>query len=62
MTNLKVWWIVAYDRQYPEGGLDDVKECFHTREDALVKLNYYKSKYDVAKVVNVSRELGWADD
>lgn len=62
MTNLRVWCVVAYDRQYPDGGLDDVKGCFYTKEAALEKLDYYKDRYDVAKVVNVARELGLVDD
>lgn len=55
MIKLKVWWVVAYDYQYPDGGLGNVKGCFYTKKKALEVAEGYNTRFDVVNVIDVSR-------
>lgn len=54
---MKVWWVVAWDRQYPESGLYNVKARFEHEEDACSFAVDISDKYDVVEVVNIKHML-----
>jgi hypothetical protein len=54
---MKVFWVIAYDRYYPRGGLDDVRETFATRAEADEYAATVEG-YDEIEIHDVSRMLG----
>ena len=54
---MKVFWVIAYDRYYPYGGLADVLKTFATREEAEAYADAAPG-YDEIEVYDVSDMLG----
>jgi hypothetical protein len=54
---MKVFWVVAYDYYYPQGGLDDVLKTFATREEAELYADGVTG-HDHVEVTDVSWMLG----
>lgn len=54
---MKVFWVVAYDQYYPDGGLDNVRKTFATRAEAEEYAKTVKD-YDHVEVHDVRSMLG----
>lgn len=54
-----VWWVLAYDQYYPEGGLGDVYKTCDSEEAANAVAAELKrtGSYDYVEVENVSHLL-----
>lgn len=58
---MKVFWVLAYDRYYPNGGLSDVMGTFLTREEAE-KYAASLTSYDYVQIEDVSNMLYSGDN
>lgn len=53
MTKIeRPWVIVAHDKYYPYGGLNNIKAAFENEEDATKELEKHKH-YDNYEVINI---------
>lgn len=63
---MKVWWVLAWEQYYPNGGLGNVVGTFETKEEAdqfaaSFKYDYgssFEYRPDYVEVENVSEMLG----
>jgi hypothetical protein len=54
----KVFWVVAWDRYYPSGGLNNVKSTHSTREEAAAAASQLPSgAYDFVEIIDISDML-----
>jgi hypothetical protein len=54
---MNVFWVLAYDKYYPSGGLGNVKRTFPSREEAAEYAETIQG-YDYVEIQDVSRMLG----
>lgn len=61
MTNLKVWWVLAWDYQYPESALRNVYSVHGSEEEAENVAESLRNRFqppDCVEVVNISNMIG----
>lgn len=65
MTNLKVWWVLTWDKYYPEGALRNVYSVHNTEEEANSVAEGLCNRYqppDYVEVANISNMIGLKDE
>lgn len=53
---MKVWWVLAWDHYYPQGGLENVHSTYATKAEAetAAKSLLFLGTFDEVEVENVS--------
>lgn len=65
---MKIWWVTAWQNYYPDGGLDNIKGSFSTKEEAeefaeklraegLSQGIRFYPRYDFVEVENIAHLL-----
>lgn len=65
---MKIWWVTAWQNYYPDGGLDNIKGSFSTKEEAeefaktlraegMPSPGSFLPRYDFVEVENIAHLL-----